>query len=101
MIELCDLKVPPHDLDGQSLLPLLRKPGQVTKRVSVTMFGPGNGSLRTDRWRFIRYSDGSEELYDLSADPREWKNLAGKSEFRKLLVNLRAQMAPYIVDADQ
>lgn len=101
LIELCDLKVPPHDLDGQSLVPLLRKPGQVTKRVSVTMFGPGNGSLRTDRWRFIRYSDGSEELYDLSADPREWENLAGKSEHRKLLVNLRAQMAPYIVDADQ
>ena len=65
------------------------------------MFGPGNGSLRTDRWRFICYSDGSEELYDLSADPREWVNLVGKSEYRKVLAKLRAQMAPYLVDNDQ
>ncbi|HBV63600.1 MAG TPA: sulfatase [Rhodopirellula sp.] len=101
LIELCGLKAPPHDLDGASLVPLLRKPDQVTKRCSVTMFGPGNGSLRTDRWRFICYSDGSEELYDLSADPREWVNLVGKSEYRKVLAKLRAQMAPYLVDNDQ
>ncbi len=101
LIELCALKDPPHDLDGNSLVPLLRKPDLMTKRCSVTMFGPGNGSLRTKRWRFIRYSDGSEELYDLSADPREWVNLSGKSEHKKVLVKLRAQMAPYLVGADQ
>ncbi|MGB1709343.1 MAG: sulfatase/phosphatase domain-containing protein, partial [Rubripirellula sp.] len=80
---------------------LLRKPDQVTRRFSVTMFGPGNGSLRTDRWRFIRYSDGSEELYDLMADPHEWENLVGKSGHRKLLLDLRSKMTPYIVDAEQ
>ena len=100
LIELCSLKAPPHVLDGVSLVPLLRQPEQVTERCSVTMFGTGNGSLRTDRWRFIRYSDGSEELYDLSADPHEWVNLADKSEHRKVLVKLRAQMAPYLVDAN-
>lgn len=101
LIELCDLKLPPHDLDGHSLVPLLRKPDQVTKRFSVTMFGPGNGSLRTERWRYIHYLDGSEELYDLPADPREWVNLAGESEHKKILVKLRAHMTPFLVDADQ
>ena len=100
LLELCDLQAPPHALDGCSLVPLLRKPDQVTRRFSVTMFGPGNGSLRTDRWRYIRYSDGSEELYDLMADPHEWENLVGKSGHRKLLLDLRSKMMPYIVDAE-
>jgi arylsulfatase A-like enzyme len=36
--------------------------------------------VRDDRWRFLRYSDGSEELYDLAADPNEWRNLAAVPE---------------------
>ena len=48
--------------------------------------------VRTERWRYIRYADGGEELYDHDADPYEWTNLAGdpkfagpKTELRKLL----------------
>ena len=33
--------------------------------------------MRSERYRYIRYADGSEELYDHDADPLEWKNLAG------------------------
>ena len=32
--------------------------------------------MPTERWRYIRYEDGSEELYDHDADPNEWTNLA-------------------------
>ena len=39
------------------------------------MFDKGNCSLRTDRWRYIRYNEESEELYDLKNDPNEWHNL--------------------------
>ncbi len=67
-------------LDGQSLVPLLREPQRPTGRAVVTMFDPGNASLRTERWRFIRYADGSEELYDLRVDPHEWINLADSPE---------------------
>jgi hypothetical protein len=38
--------------------------------------GQGNHAIRDDRWRYIRYADGSEELYDHQADPNEWNNLA-------------------------
>jgi len=99
LIELCGLENPPHQLDGDSLVPLLVAPNSVSDRSSVTMFGPGNGSLRTERWRFIRYEDGSEELYDLKKDPREWVNLAGLSSQRERLAGLRSKLAPYLKGA--
>ena len=79
LVELCDLQGP-ETLDGQSLEPLLREPSRVTGRVVTTTFDRGNISLRSDRWRYIRYASGEEELYDLKADPNEWSNLAGRSE---------------------
>ena len=39
-----------------------------------------NHGVRSERWRYIRYADGSEELYDMAADPNEWHNLAGDPE---------------------
>jgi choline-sulfatase len=36
--------------------------------------------VRDERWRYLRYVDGSEELYDLTIDPNEWKNLAALPE---------------------
>lgn len=81
LAELCDLK-PPAELDGQSLVPLLERPQKETGRAVVTMFDEGNTSLRTHRWRYIRYSDGSEELYDLRNDPNEWTNLASSDSHR-------------------
>ena len=35
-----------------------------------------NHGVRSENWRYIRYADGSEELYDHDTDPNEWKNLA-------------------------
>jgi len=75
LVEMCNLpKV--AGLDGQSLVGLLNDPSQSTGRVVVTTFGEGNYSLRNTRYRYIRYADGSEELYDHKNDPNEWKNRA-------------------------
>jgi arylsulfatase A-like enzyme len=81
LVELCGLK-PPSQLDGRSLVPLLKRPGQETGRSVVTMFDKGNTSVRTDRWRYIRYTDGSEELYDIQNDPNEWTNLSDRDEHK-------------------
>lgn len=91
LVELCGLK-PPSQLDGQSLVPLLKRPEQETGRSIVTMFDKGNTSVRTDRWRYILYADGSDELYDLQNDPHEWTNLAGREEHkaRKRLLQVSA-----------
>jgi hypothetical protein len=43
--------------------------------VAITYL-PGNHAVCTERWRYIRYSDGGEELYDRKGDPHEYRNLA-------------------------
>lgn len=77
LLELCDVPGPLRKLDGHSLVGLLREPDSEDGRISLTMFSEGNSSLRNERWRYIRYEDGSEELYDLKKDPNEWRNQAG------------------------
>ena len=77
LAELCDLE-PPSDLQGESFKRLLVNPEGSWKRPALTTTNEGNHSVRSDRWRYIRYSDGSEELYDHDNDPNEWHNLANK-----------------------
>lgn len=82
LCELAKLKAPDH-LDGTSLLPLLRDPSVRGRRPAVTVMGGGartSYAARSDRWRYIRYADGSEELYDHHSDPHEWSNLAALPE---------------------
>ncbi|MEM9280589.1 MAG: sulfatase-like hydrolase/transferase [Verrucomicrobiota bacterium] len=61
--------------DGLSLVPLLEDPDQEWKRPALMTEGPGNHAVRSDLWRYIRYADGTEELYDHTKDPWEHTNL--------------------------
>jgi arylsulfatase A-like enzyme len=49
-------------------------------------------SIRTRRWRYTLYNDGSEELYDHDADPREWTNLAAAARCAQVRAELRAKL---------
>lgn len=74
--ELAGLEVPGH-IEGLSLLPLLENSrANLPRRAVVTTYGYRNHTVVDDRYRYIRYSDGSEELYDLRTDPNEWNNRA-------------------------
>jgi len=87
LCELTGLPVPEH-VKGPSLVPLLKNPEQAWNHVAVCSHGKGNHAARDSRWRYIRYADGSEELYDHSQDPYEWTNLAsdvGMSEVKARL----------------
>ena len=46
--------------------------------------GRNNHAVRGDRWRYIRYEDGFEELYDHQSDPHEYKNLAALAGHEKI-----------------
>ena len=48
----------------------------------------GNHAVRTEQWRYIRYRDGSEELYDKRADVYECTNLAGDPKYAKVKADL-------------
>jgi choline-sulfatase len=80
LIELCGLPKR-DDLDGVSLIPLLKNPSAQWKRPALTTHGKNNHAVRNERYRYIRYYDDSEELYDLEEDPNEWTNLAGRVEY--------------------
>jgi arylsulfatase A-like enzyme len=77
LCQLTGLPVPDH-VKGASLMPLLKNPAAKWDGVAVCTHGKGNHAVRDAQWRYIRYADGTEELYDHSKDPYEWTNLAAE-----------------------
>lgn len=84
LTEFCGLPANPEN-DGHSLAPLLANPSASWGNVAVTLHGYKNASVRDDRWRYIRYLDGTEELYDHNNDPDEWTNLAGNPTYQTMI----------------
>lgn len=83
LCELCNLPIGEH-LDGISMVPLLKAPTQSWERPALTTHGRLNHAVRSNQYRLIRYKDGSEELYDHSQDPMEWKNLAEDPQYAEI-----------------
>ncbi|MEO2037027.1 MAG: sulfatase/phosphatase domain-containing protein, partial [Planctomycetaceae bacterium] len=73
----------PEWIDGTSVKPQLVK-ADTPRPPVISSYGEGNTSIRTEHWRYIRYEDGSEELYDHRVDPNEWTNQAANPEHAKL-----------------
>ena len=80
LIELCGLS-PRDDLEGVSLSPQLRDASARRVRPAITSHNQGNHGIRSERYRYIRYADGSEEFYDMREDPHEWRNLATDAKY--------------------
>lgn len=73
LLELAGLEADPSH-EGHSLVPLLEDPRARWPHMARTGFGPGNEAVRSERYRYIHYNDGSEEFYDHRHDPHEWHN---------------------------
>ena len=94
-------------MDGQSLLPFAQNPGKAPKRaLPIEATGklfvaegfpqdydrPYSG-VRTDRYKYVKWSYGEIELYDLKKDPYELKNLASSPSYAAIVKQLEAERA--------
>lgn len=75
LMGLCDVPVQ-SATDGRDLSSALKRNEAFPHGPAIMTWGRGNHSVRTRDWRFTRYSDGGEELYDHNVDPYEWTNLS-------------------------
>lgn len=91
LADLCGLPAP-EDQEGHSLRPQLVNPEAPRPWPAITTHNHDNHGVRTRDWRFIRYADGSEELYDMRNDPNEWTNLAGRPDSLTILTEHRAML---------
>ena len=81
----------PEGLSGRSLRAFIDDPSFTDDGVAITTMY-GSASIRSGEWRYIRYEDGSTELYDLANDPNEWHNLAGDPGYAALQGSLDARL---------
>jgi len=88
---LCELPANPEN-EGVSLLPLIRNPDTGWNRPALTTWGRNNHAVKTNDFRYIRYEDGSEELYALKSDPHEWHNVAKVVAYRDIIEQLKQSL---------
>ena len=90
---LCELTGAPipTSVQGRSLVPVLHDSTAKVHEAALSYDGQQH-SLRSDRWAYMRYTDETEELYDMDADPGQLTNLAKNSEHGETLESFRQQL---------
>lgn len=91
LAELCGLQAPLH-LQGGSLVAAMEDSDAVVHDAVYCLRGRDDHLLRTDHWAFLRYADGSTELYDMQADPHQFTNLAADAEYAKVLAEMQSRL---------
>lgn len=91
LVELAGLDAPSH-IDSRSLVPLIEDPNREWDYPALTTVDVGSHALRSERYRYIRYANGAEELYDHAKDPNEWRNLAGDPAYADVIADLKARL---------
>ena len=95
LCDLCGLPTPKH-VEGESIRPLLANPLAPRPQPAVMTYKYKNHAVRSEGWRYIRYENGDEELYDEAADPNEWTNLARQPEHKAR----KAELARFLPKVD-
>jgi arylsulfatase A-like enzyme len=89
LTELCGIPTPAHN-EGVSIRRLLADPKAPWDLPARTTYKFNNHTVRSEGWRYIRYANGDEELYDEAKDPNEWTNLAAQPGFAARKAELAA-----------
>jgi iduronate 2-sulfatase len=87
---LAGLKLP-TTVQGKSLVPIL-KDNDASVRDGSLSLNKGGYSIRTSNWAFMRYADKSAELYDMEADPNQFKNLVDAPDYAETRKQLNAAL---------
>jgi choline-sulfatase len=87
LAELCGLPKPGSHVEGISLVPQLKDANAPRERPAITTHNHDNHGVRSEKWRYIQYADGSQELYNMIDDPNEWENLAADSKYADVIAS--------------
>lgn len=100
LAELCNVEAPAN-LQGQSLVSMLKDPSETGRGWAVTQVTRGGQdggffgySIRTPRWRYTEWDEGRQgrELYDHDSDSRELNNLAEDAAHVSTIAELSKQL---------
>jgi arylsulfatase A-like enzyme len=83
LLEMCGLPANPGN-EGRSLVPLLKDPSKHWPYPTIIGWKENSFAVQNERYRYIRYADGSEELYDHRGDLNEFVNLANNAELNEI-----------------
>ena len=90
----------PEGVEGHSLILQLKDANAPRIWPAITTHNHDNHGVRSERWRYIRYADGSEELYDMQQDPDCINNLAGKPELKAIKTALWEQLRKELTEQE-
>lgn len=88
LLELCSLPAYERN-EGKSLVPAMKTDQTNKASFALTTFGMNNHGVKSGGYRYIRYEDGGEELYNHGNDPNEWNNLAKNPEYKEAIDSLK------------
>ncbi len=90
LVEMCGLEQPHQSLEGVSLASTLKNPSAAKDRnVFLPYMSPGEYAIINRDWRYIRYGDDGEELYNLTEDPHEWTNVVDQPQYASVIEELK------------
>lgn len=89
LVDYCNLTPPTHNLDGHSIVPLLKDKNYKWKYPSISMYGEHYSSIRTENYRYIQYPDKTDEFYDHTIDPYEFNNSVGDRKYSRIINNMQ------------
>lgn len=91
LCDLAGLEVPSH-VEGANLRQLLEYPGAIWDDKALSTMGYANHAVIDERYRYIRYNDGSEELYDHFDDPYEHTN---RADWGGKYINIKEELSAW------
>ncbi|TXD67028.1 sulfatase [Polaribacter glomeratus] len=100
LLELCGLPAYTRN-EGISLVSMMTNNEILKDTKAITTYGMNNHSIKVDEFRYIRYEDGTEELYDHKTDPNEWTNIANNSKYKETITKLKEYLPKVNVQWDE